>query len=354
MDKHDEHLNLDVNQQSQLLEKKIHELYSIFDIVSQLKSSLNLDQIVNYTALTLMGHYGMGAVTVYLPIEENDMVMSLYFVNGISDEVANDISFNQNSVLSRYLLEQDKPIYFKNLKKSIKPSKELGSLENLKCEICIPLVVNKELRGIISLGDSLFPENRPEEDLNFLVVSSSLIAGSIENARYFKMAITDALTKIFTRRYFQIRYDEEFKRAVRYNGALSLLIIDIDKFKPINDTYGHHFGDIVLIKVAEKIKEALRSIDIPARYGGDEFVIILPETGRKGAELTATRIGDMVRYADYIHNDKKIPVTVSVGVASFPDNGDTQEKIFAEADKDMYNSKKKAHAEWQLKSEGKL
>jgi len=353
MDKHDEHLNLDVDQKSQLLEKKIHELYSIFDIVSQLKSSLNLDQIVNYTALTLMGHYGMGAVTVYLPIEENDMIMSLYFVNGISDEVANNISFNQNSILSRYLLAEDKPIYYKNLKKNIKPSDELGYLSNLKCEICIPLVVNKELRGIITLGDSLFPENNPEEDLNFLVVSSSLIAGSIENARYFKMAITDALTKIFTRRYFQIRYDEEFKRAHRYNGELSLLIIDINKFKTLNDTYGHHFGDIVLIKVAEKIKEALRSIDIPSRYGGDEFVVILPETGSKGAELTASRIADMVKYADYIHEGKKIAVSVSVGVASFPESGDTQEKLFAQADKDMYNRKKQSQAELQFKSERK-
>ena len=325
----------------QFLEKKLHELYSIFDVARQLKSSLNLEQIVNYTTLTLMGHYGMEVVAVYLPSEENENELVPYFWRGLPDEALAGTGFSIDSAFCQGMIEEDAPQFMKGLARKFRGTPELKVLEQVSCVICVPLIVNLQLRGLITLGQRIFTEEEgQDEDLGFLVTSSSLIAAAIENARFFNMAITDSLTKLFTRRYFQIRYDEEFKRAHRYQNPLSVLMLDINSFKNLNDTYGHPFGDVVLKKIAVICKDVLRSIDFPARYGGDEFIIILPETPQDGAQRTADRITQAVAEEEFTFEGKRIPVGVSIGVSNYPADTEDQMMLLKKADDDLYRIKR--------------
>ncbi|HPJ36688.1 MAG TPA: diguanylate cyclase [Spirochaetota bacterium] len=150
-----------------------------------------------------------------------------------------------------------------------------------------------------------------------------------------KMAVTDSLTALFNRRHIYDRLRQEAEKVERYSSKFSILMFDIDFFKRINDLHGHQFGDIVLRKVADAIKQSIRNVDIAGRYGGEEFLIILPEIQIKGAVTVAERIRSTVEKTDTGVPDLK--VTVSGGAAEYL-NGDVEELV-KKADKLMYEAK---------------
>ncbi len=154
-------------------------------------------------------------------------------------------------------------------------------------------------------------------------------------------ARTDPLTKLSNRRHFEDVLNDEFKRAARYNAPLACLMIDIDYFKKINDGYGHHTGDLVLREIAHIIKNAIREIDITARWGGEEFVVLLPQTEKEDALQSASRILEaIVTHKFTCLPDKKI--TASIGIASLPDPSiNTGEKLIDASDIAMYEAKRK-------------
>jgi diguanylate cyclase (GGDEF)-like protein len=126
----------------------------------------------------------------------------------------------------------------------------------------------------------------------------------------------DSLTGLFNRRAFEKKIGEEFERAKRYEHPLSMLIFDIDNFKTINDTYGHHGGDAALVKISETLREKTRRSDFPARYGGEEFVLILPDTDQDSALQVARKIHDEIRSCTFGSATKPFLLTVSVGLTS--------------------------------------
>lgn len=126
----------------------------------------------------------------------------------------------------------------------------------------------------------------------------------------------DSLTGLFNRRAFENKIGEEFERSKRYHSPLSLLILDIDNFKIINDTYGHHGGDAALVKISETFREKTRQSDFPARYGGEEFVLVLPETDQESALQAATKIHSAIRSSAFGTTARPFRLTVSIGVSS--------------------------------------
>ena len=161
-----------------------------------------------------------------------------------------------------------------------------------------------------------------------------------------KMSIIDDLTKIYNRRHFHIRLEHEIQRVLRYKHSLSLLFVDIDNFKNINDTYGHQIGDEVLITVASILKFNIRKIDVVARYGGEEFVILLPETDERKACTTGEKIRKLIGNHNFKINDKKeFNITACFGVSSVdhsPVNvSDKSKQVINQADVALYEAKKK-------------
>ncbi|MGD8293114.1 MAG: GGDEF domain-containing protein, partial [Desulfobacterales bacterium] len=161
------------------------------------------------------------------------------------------------------------------------------------------------------------------------------------NERLRDLAFKDGLTDLYNHRYFQDSLDHELSRAQRYKKPFSLIMVDLDHFKKINDQYGHPVGDIVLKEVSKTIKKTIRDCDIAARYGGEEFAIILPETELKGVSMVAERLRKSVEALEIEINDDCIEATISVGVTSyFISQGQKQKsEIISEADMALYNSK---------------
>lgn len=156
----------------------------------------------------------------------------------------------------------------------------------------------------------------------------------------YKLATTDGLTDLYNHRYFQEQMIMQVANCRRYNSKFSLILIDIDFFKKFNDTFGHQSGDAVLRQVALKLKKNVRSSDFVCRYGGEEMSIILPNTDKSEALITAQKICDAVAEAPLkLAGDKESIVTISLGVATFPEDGETPSEIIDFADKGLYYAK---------------
>ncbi len=150
----------------------------------------------------------------------------------------------------------------------------------------------------------------------------------------------DPLTGIFNRRYFENQLSKELQRASRYEHNLSVLFLDIDQFKKVNDEFGHQTGDQVLVDLAQILERNLRSVDIIARYGGDEFIILLPETKKSDAKKTAMRILQAIRNYDFFKEKLKIKqLGVSIGISAFPDDAGGTYDLIKKADIALYKAK---------------
>ncbi len=163
------------------------------------------------------------------------------------------------------------------------------------------------------------------------------------NERLRDMAFKDGLTGLYNHRYFQDLMDGELSRAIRYKRPFSLIMLDLDHFKKINDKYGHPVGDIVLKEVSQAIQMTIRDSDTASRYGGEEFAIVLPETEIKGAVIAAERLRKAIEQLEIDTNGCRIDVTASVGVTCSHPTTDERDKseILSEADNALYNSKNK-------------
>jgi len=210
---------------------------------------------------------------------------------------------------------------------------------NCKSILCTPIMSKGKTTGILYMENNLATEAFTPERLELLKMLSAQAAISLENARLFESATTDGLTRLYVHRYFQLLLDKEVSRAQRYNKTVSLIMMDIDNFKKFNDTYGHQMGDEVLRTVARAVKRSLRTIDIAARYGGEEFIVILPETDVPQATTVAEKIRAAVEASEVAHGDEALHVTISLGVAAYPQHAMKKEALIRCADEALYAAK---------------
>jgi diguanylate cyclase (GGDEF)-like protein len=223
---------------------------------------------------------------------------------------------------------------------------------NVESIICLPLIASEEAIGVINITNKIGREEFTTDDLDLLTALGNQAAVAINNARLQEMAVTDELTSLYVRRYFNVKLDTEIKRAARYYNPLSLAICDLDHFKSVNDTYGHQMGDIVLQSVSGLLLKTVREFDMPTRYGGEEFAVIFPETDLDGAEIVCERIRGEVEKLVVEGLPRKI--TISIGLATFPRHADNDRGLIQAADTALYQAKNQGrnrvcryHPQWR-------
>lgn len=207
--------------------------------------------------------------------------------------------------------------------------------------LCLPILdIQLNTVGLVAI-DRDSSEPLPMLEMQILVMLSTLIGVSLEQSHYFRLATFDGLTDLFVRRYFDIRLTEEMARVQRHGGELSLMMIDIDNFKQINDTHGHQQGDTVLKELATILRYSIRkNIDVACRYGGEEFITILPNTGLNGARVVAERFRQNCEDFPFAGKDGTIKVTISGGIAAIDKESElTAEQFLKRADTVLYEAK---------------
>ena len=227
-----------------------------------------------------------------------------------------------------------------------------GRHVTIRSVIALPFSLDRLQAGVFFLRRTEDEPKLTQEDVEFADAVIKAAVASIqraqvietakeENARLEALAHTDALTQVLNRRALVQRLAAELDRARRYDGVIALLMIDLDHFKRINDTYGHLVGDDVLREFAGVLTSAVRSVDMVARYGGEEFVVVLPETGEEGATAFAERIRERIEAHSFRGGERlTLRLTASIGVATFPSSRvESVEDIFARADAALYRAK---------------
>ncbi len=250
-------------------------------------------------------------------------------------------NFNLKGTLIEMSVKNRTPLFISDVKKYRMPvlpfnSGEIGSF------LSLPLIYEKEIIGllvIISEKIEAFNSNQ----LEILSVLGNQASISMANARFHseiqKIAITDGLTGLFNHRHFQERLLQEFRRLERFTEPMSLLLIDIDYFKKINDTYGHPVGDSVLKGVAGIIGKTIRNIDIAARYGGEEFAVILIGTDINGAKNMAERLRKAVSDVKFKAEGNIFHITISTGISAWNKELKSTIEFIDRADKALYHAK---------------
>lgn len=228
---------------------------------------------------------------------------------------------------------------------------EVNAIEDLAADLFLPLKVDNELVGVLALGSKLSGEAYSRDDELTLATLANQTAVAIGKARLFyklqQLAITDDLTGIFNRRHLFDLGIREFNRATRFNRSLSVIMMDLDHFKLVNDTYGHSVGDEVLRIIAQRCQNGVRNVDVLGRYGGEEFVVVLPETEWTEALQITERLCNTIADIPVKTSVGPLSVTASFGVAGYRPDDDSFETFLERADNALYFAKQDGRNRYQ-------
>jgi diguanylate cyclase (GGDEF)-like protein len=209
---------------------------------------------------------------------------------------------------------------------------------------CVPVHDHHDLQVIFCApGDEAVLLE--QDDVLILSAVASQLVIAVENSQLYKLtrrlSMTDELTGLYNYRYLQQRLGEEVERGRRYVHDVSLLMIDTDQFKQFNDQFGHPAGDVALAELGRVLRGAVREVDVVCRYGGEEFAVILPQTGARGAYVAAENIRDAVREHRFCNDEgvAECRLTVSIGFATYPQHAADREELLREADDALYRAK---------------
>lgn len=319
------------------LDCKITQLSTLYDVGKAVTSELDFEKLQNMI-LDIVARVLKAEKGSLMLVDEMEKTMTIGVAIGLGEDVPRDARMEIGDSVAGWAIKNRKFLYVKNVEededfhKIKKDNIKAGTL------MCAPLVSKDKIMGVLNVSKST-PGSFKDSDFELFVNLANQVAIAIDNARLYRYAVTDEMTKLYNHRYFQQRLDEEILRADRYDNHISLLILDVDHFKHFNDTYGHPEGDRVLKTVAMLIQKSIREIDIPARYGGEEFVVICPERSGAGALVPAERIRKAIEGYDFRINGVHVPITVSLGAACYPENASVKSELIKKSDTALYYSK---------------
>lgn len=326
----------------QQIDFSVRGLRTLNEISSKLSSTLNLKEIGEKLVelSNLIVPYDHGFILLY---DEDKRVMELLASKNLNG-IQTGARFPAERSLVGWIAQNHQALLFSKMKDSrdripILPETRIKARSFLG----IPIGTNVEkVIGVFALLSDI-PQAFSAHHQHLLSILCNQAAVSIMNAKLHLgmelMAITDGLTGLLNHRSFQEKLAGEFHRIERHAEPLSLVLADIDHFKKINDTYGHPTGDEVLKKVAGILKKMVRDIDVVARYGGEEFALILVNTERDGAFKSSERIRKEIAKKSFTCGGKKISVTLSLGIASYPKDGKIKQELISRADAALYQAK---------------
>lgn len=328
-----------LNLRTSELEKSQTQLHTIYENSRTLASLLDAESVVR-EVMRIMGEVlGYDSSAIIFKDRSGRLFFRALSADGENSFYPRPCSPEGTELVTK-IIELGEPACLKNIfaRFDYKPlSAQSRSL------MLVPLSLHGISMGLLVAESN--DENRfHDKDIQMLSIVARSAALALENAELHKrteeLTINDELTETFNYRYFVQKLQEEKRRAARYNLPLSLIMVDIDWFKKLNDSYGHEIGNLVLKRLSEIIKRCIRDVDVFCRYGGEEFVVILPQTPQVEATQIAERIRQQIEKA-VIDAGKpgKLKVTVSVGVTSYPENGKSQDDLLAVADQALYRAK---------------
>lgn len=324
-----------LNERTWELESSQAQLSNIYETTRALSGILNLEELLKEILRIAHNIFRYKYCNIYLTRSGDDQ---LYLFASLDNE-------------NRHIYEKPEP-YNRDIN-DLGGLQDTGSMlrrmarddkDGKSKSIEVPMISRAKVIGILQVT-SEFGNIISARERRLLMIFANSSAIAIDNSMLHKktqeLTITDELTDLYNFRYFKTRLSDELKRADRYRQRLSILMLDIDHFKTVNDQYGHQTGNVILREVSAIIKQCVRDVDVVARYGGEEFTVILPQTDREDAEVIAERIRESVANNFFQNNRgrREIHITISIGGCTYPDGIHTLEQLLDKADSALYRAK---------------
>ncbi len=337
------HLNQVLTDTNRQLKKKVYDMHNIFEISFRVMGHTEVDRLVNTALLNALGIFTAKSVMLLMLDPDHQENFVVKDSRGFLSDKANDLVIDREDRLIRYLEFIKKPLQIKEVLYDFETV--MPVLQQLEIRAITPLFQDEEIFGILCLGPNVSDQEYSPDVLEMMAIMANMLSLALHNAQNFEqikaMSYTDEMTGLHNYRFFSLRLKEELARAKRNVSTLALLILDVDFFKNYNDALGHPAGDDVLRQLSTILKNTVRDNDIVARYGGEEFAIILPSTDQHGAHVLGERLREKVE--QYVFPSEEIQpeknLTISVGIAMYPEHAVTVEDIIIAADRALYHAK---------------
>lgn len=321
--------------------RQTQELHIFHDVAKALTSSLDLDSILQ-TIMEKMAEYFQPDTWSLLMVDEQKNELYFAIAVGSAAEALKNVRLKVGEGIAGHVAKYGEKLVVPDVRADQRFAKRIDKVTQWETEsiICIPLRAKLRVLGVIQLVNVDMAHFGHEEEF-FLQALCDYAAIAIENARAVEriqeLTITDDCTGLYNARHLYKTLETEVYRSARFGYEFSVIFIDLDHFKQVNDTHGHLIGSKLLAEIGYLIKAQLRLIDFAFRYGGDEFVVLLPQTTKDAALVVARRLRDSLRASIFCKEEGlNLNVRASIGLATYPHDAKTPHDIIRQADEMMY------------------
>lgn len=324
------------------LRRQVDRLALFHEVGKALFSTLDLQKILQ-TIMEKISDMLQPDTWSLLMLDEEAQELYFEIAIGSGAEKLRDVRLKLGEGVAGWVAQHGEPVLLENPRRDPRFTPRVDELTHTETRsiVCVPIKAHGHVLGVIELVNALGKPSFGNEDIPILKSLADYAAIALENARYVQriheLTITDDCTALYNARHLNFVLDTEIYRSSRYGYEFSVIFMDLDHFKLVNDVHGHLVGSKLLWMIGDLIKAHLRMIDYAFRYGGDEFVVLLPQTSKENALMVVRRIRDLLNSRVFFSEEKiNVQVTASFGVASFPIDGRTRKELLRKADEAMY------------------
>ncbi len=324
----------------EIQKSQINSMQELMKQVMEIFDKQSNRELTEYVLSLLVNRFIPSHLTFIFQPFEDDAPLEVLSYEKMKPVIAN-FRIDSLQPYSDFFKEFPNTISFPLFEYKFTDTENLNELKNLNPEIVVPMLGLRGLYGLIIIGRKMVGGDYTNEEVVYIDRLMTFTAIWLQNNVHYKSSVMDTKTKLYNHSYFSRELAEEIALYKRYGTPCTLLLLDVDFFKKFNDTYGHLAGDVALISLARDLEKSVREVDIVARFGGEEFVVLLKGHSRETASFVAERIRMNIEKMDILFQNSVLKITVSLGIAHITPGINFPEDLISQADSALYLSKNK-------------
>ncbi len=319
--------------------RRIHDLEELLSDAIEIFNQDSGDNLIEYITSNLVDRFVPSFLQFVLKLHGDDQKPRTICYHNLK-RVESPAPIHSLEAYNRYFSSYPGTISFSLFEYSVHNKAAAEQLKPLDPEIIVPISGPDELYGMIIVGKKIVDGEYSDEETIYIDRLLKFASLSFQNVIHYRSSVTDFKTQLYNHSFFRKRLSEELAKVQRHNNSISILLLDIDHFKQLNDLHGHLAGDKVLFHLSRNLEHTLRQEDVIARFGGEEFIILLPESSKDAAFYVAERVRKEIELMEVSYMEKTLKITVSIGVNHINSTRYASPlKLIEQADKALYHSK---------------